>query len=232
MSCVIPWMAAEAETTPKREKRVGLGRKPPQRAERLRETPCAAARLPAHQFPGTPKETPADREERQEEAATAQAAVKPWMEESRYAEYERRVYRGRTVTMLRRYMRYALETGRVPSLLGAEFFRSRVTRYRMASFEDRVIFVHDMDACLARLDELSRQVLGRVVLQEYEHEEAARLWGCTRMTVHRKLLEALDKLIEILLEVGLLESFPEEAGKSCQEGEIDEFFVSDCEDGK
>jgi hypothetical protein len=38
-------------------------------------------------------------------------------------ERERRIYRARTVTMLRRYMRYSIETGRVPSLLGREFFR-------------------------------------------------------------------------------------------------------------
>src|SRR3974390_2514596 len=33
-------------------------------------------------------------------------------------ERERRIYRGRTVRMLRRYMLYSIETGRLPSLLG------------------------------------------------------------------------------------------------------------------
>jgi len=121
-------------------------------------------------------------------------------------ERERRIYRGRTVAMLRRYMRYSMETGRLPSLVGKEFFRSNVTKYRVTTFEDRVIFVHDMERCLGRLDEFAREVLARVVLQEYEHEEAARMFGCTRMTVHRKLLEALDALSEILLEVELLDS--------------------------
>ena len=147
-------------------------------------------------------------------------------------ERERRTYHGRTVGMLRRYMRYSIETGRLPSLLGREFFRAKVTSYRVTTLEDRVIFVHDMDTCLGRLDEFSRQVLARVVLQEYEHEEAARLLGCTRMTLHRKLLEALDRLSEILVSVKLLDVLPGRLEKSCQGGENEDFLVSDCEDGE
>ncbi len=145
---------------------------------------------------------------------------------------ERRIYRARTVGMLRRYMRYSIETGRLPSLVGREFFRSNVTKYQVTTFEDRVIFVHDVETCLQRLDEFSRQVLGRVVLQEYGHEEAARLLGCTRMTVHRKLLEALDTLTDILLEVELLDPLSTRARKSCQGGETSDFLVSDCEKDK
>lgn len=145
---------------------------------------------------------------------------------------ERRIYRGRTVAMLRRYMRYSIETGRLPSLLGREFFRTQVTSYTVVTFEDRVIFVHDMEKCLGRLDEFSREVLGRIVLQEYEHEEAARLLGCTRMTVHRQLVNGLDRLSDILVEVGLLETFSSNSRKPCQGGKEDEFFVSSCEDEK
>jgi hypothetical protein len=65
----------------------------------------------------------------------------------------RRTYRGRVVAMLRRYMRYSIETGRLPSLLRREFFRAKVTSYTVVTFEDRVIFVHDMERCLDRLDE-------------------------------------------------------------------------------
>jgi predicted DNA-binding protein (UPF0251 family) len=145
---------------------------------------------------------------------------------------ELRIYRGRTVAMLRRYMQYSIETGRLPSLLGREFFRAKVTSYRVTTLEDRVIFVHDMETCLGRMDEFSRQVLARVVLQEYEHEEAAQLLGCTRMTVHRKLLEALDRLSEILVAVKLLDALPSRSRKSCQEGETSDFLVSDCEQGE
>ena len=134
--------------------------------------------------------------------------------------------------MLRRYMRYSIETGRLPSLLGKEFFRAKVSSYTVVTFEDRVIFVHDMETCLERLDEFSRQVLRRVVLQEYEQEEAAQLMGCTRMTVHRKLVEALDSLSDILLEVGLLEGLNPNREKPCQGGLRGVFFVSDCEQDK
>jgi len=148
------------------------------------------------------------------------------------SERERRIYRGRTVAMLRRYMRYSMETGRLPSLLGREFFRAKVTSYTVVTFEDRVIFVHDVERCLEKLDEFSRRVLARIVLQEYEQEDAARLLGCTRMTVHRKLVEALDALSDIFLEVDLLEPVLSHDKKSCQEGKTDEFSLSDCEESK
>ena len=70
--------------------------------------------------------------------------------------------------MLRRYMRYSIETGRLPSLLGREFFRAKVTSYTVVTFEDRVIFVHDMEKCLDRLDEFSRQLIARHILQEHD----------------------------------------------------------------
>src|SRR5438876_933901 len=57
------------------------------------------------------------------------------------------IYRDRTTAMLRRYFRLSVELGRLPSLLGREFFRARVTSYRMHSFEDAVIFVHDVENC-------------------------------------------------------------------------------------
>lgn len=158
------------------------------------------------------------------------------MENAAWALYEqrreRRIYRARTVAMLRRYMRYSMETGRLPSLVGREYFRSKVTKYQMATFEDRVIFVHDMERCLEQLDDFGRDVLGRIVLQEYGHEDAARLLGCTRMTVHRKLLESLDQLSDILISVDLLDTLRPGVDKSCQGGEEDNFLLSSCKDGK
>ena len=57
-------------------------------------------------------------------------------------------YRRRTVALLRRYARASVEVGRLPSLLGREFFRSRVTSYTMRNFEDVVIFVADMEKAI------------------------------------------------------------------------------------
>lgn len=158
------------------------------------------------------------------------------LENAAWALYEqqrqRRIYRSRTVGMLRRYMRYAMETGRLPSLVGREYFRSKITKYQMATFEDRVIFVHDMERCLEQLDDFGREVLGRIVLQEYGQEDAARLLGCTRMTVHRKLLESLDLLSDILLSVDLLDVVRPSVEKPCQGGQEDHFLLSYCKDGK
>ena len=46
-----------------------------------------------------------------------------YCEEDYETEKARRIYRGRTVAMLRKYMRYSIETGRLPSLLGREFLQ-------------------------------------------------------------------------------------------------------------
>jgi DNA-directed RNA polymerase specialized sigma24 family protein len=121
------------------------------------------------------------------------------------AQRARRIYRGRTVAMLRRYMRYSIETGRLPSLLGREFFRTQVTSYTVVTFEDRVIFVHDMEKCLERLDEFSRQIIARHVLQEHDQEATGRLLGCSERTVRTYVPIVIDLFSEILLEVGLLE---------------------------
>jgi hypothetical protein len=37
------------------------------------------------------------------------------------------LYRERTIALLRRYLRISIEVGRLPSLLGRELFRSKVT---------------------------------------------------------------------------------------------------------
>src|SRR5208282_3106417 len=66
-------------------------------------------------------------------------------------EMELWTYRRRTVALLRRYARASVEVGRLPSLLGREFFRSRVTSYTMRNFEDVVIFVADMERAIGKL---------------------------------------------------------------------------------
>lgn len=153
-------------------------------------------------------------------------------QESWELERVRRIYRGRTVGMLRRYMRYSIETGRLPSLLGREFFRAKVTSYTVVTFEDRVIFVHDMERCLEKLDEFSRQLIARHILQEHDQAATARLLNCGERTVRTWVPIALDLLSEILLDVGLLEDVGSNPEKSCQGGKMGEIFVSRCEQGK
>ncbi len=143
-----------------------------------------------------------------------------------------RAYRRRTVSMLRRYLRYSLETGRVPSLLGGEYFRTGVTSYGVVTFEDRVIFVHDMESCLQRLGEFSLQLIARHTLQEHDLEATARLLQCNEKTIRRAIPVALDQLSEILLEVGLLDKIKPTEENSCQGGKSDEILASDCEESE
>ena len=162
--------------------------------------------------------------------------------EDRMLDPELSLYRDYTIAMLRRYFRMSIELGRLPSILGREFFRAKVTSYRMHSFEDVVILVHDVDKCISRLDPFSQQLIARVILQEHTHEEAAQVMGCSRKTISRLMPEALDKLSEIFLRTGILRklsndseveaarepktqvSAAEPASESgCQEGEEDEW---------
>jgi hypothetical protein len=158
---------------------------------------------------------------------TAEPWAADWRDEASWElERTRKIYRARTVAMLRRYMRYSMETGRLPSLLGREFFRAKVTSYTVVTFEDRVIFVHDMEKCLEKLDEFSRQLIARHILQEHDQAATGKLLNCTERTVRTYVPITLDLLSEILLEVGLLEPQGTKAENSCQGGRTGEISVS------
>jgi hypothetical protein len=216
MSNVIAWMAAEAERP-----EIGASAGFPRRTRHREEQP-SAQRLPAPQFSAT--------EATQDTLEPTSAEPRQQAEEDR--ERERRTYRGRTVAMLRRYMRYSIETGRLPSLLGREFFRAKVTSYTVVTFEDRVIFVHDMEKCLERLDEFSRQLIARHILQEHDQAATGKLLHCTERTIRTYVPVVLDLLSEILLDAGLMERLDSVQRNSCQEGEREQNLSSDCEDGK
>jgi len=139
------------------------------------------------------------------------------------------LYRDRTTAILLRFLRLSVETGRLPSLLGREFFRTHVISHTLTSFEDIVIFVHDIERCISRLDPLSARLIAKSSLQGFSCDEAARLEGCSRWTVLRKYRDAIDKLSEILLKVGILnriEPLPDDDNDACQEAESDEKLLT------
>jgi hypothetical protein len=121
---------------------------------------------------------------------------------------ELRMYRAHTLGLLRRYFRMSLELGRLPSLIGREFFRARVSSYRSASFEDLVIFVTDVERCVEELEGRAQQAIVRVVFQEYTVLEAGRLLACNERTVRLRLANGLDRLSRAFLRRGLLRPFP------------------------
>jgi hypothetical protein len=143
-------------------------------------------------------------------------------------------YRRRTIALLRRYARASVEVGRLPSLLGREFFRSRVTSYTMRNFEDVVIFVTDMERAIEKLNPVEQKLLGMYVLEEYTVPEVARLLGCNQRMVERSIQDALDQLSQILLAEGLMDKLPVgiRGRKSCQEGKNCNFDVSHSNEGK
>jgi AraC-like DNA-binding protein len=135
----------------------------------------------------------AQKEEQAEQPATTQAPV------------EMAFYRKYTEGMLRRYMYRSMEIGRVPSLLGDFSFRGRSSNRKAYTFEDSVIFVYDVERCLARLNRLERELVGRIALQEYTLAETAALTGMSIRTVVRRYSEALDRLTQVFLQLELLQ---------------------------
>ena len=114
-------------------------------------------------------------------------------------------YRKYTEAMLRRYVRLSLEVGRVPSLLGRELFRGKVTSYRMESFEDVVIFCHDVERCLQRLSPGEQHLMDYIALKQYTVVETAGLLRVEPRRIVRRYCRAVDRLTRIFLEVKLLD---------------------------
>lgn len=138
-------------------------------------------------------------------------------------------YRKYTEALLRRYMKMAMEVGKVPSLLGREMFRGNVSNCRVTSFEDVVIFVHDMERCLDKLTPGQQHLLRRIALQEYTQGETSAMLGISLRTVVRRYSETLDVVTRMLLEKGLLQPLAIEGagkagsccGKPCQAPTLD-----------
>jgi hypothetical protein len=113
-------------------------------------------------------------------------------------------YRKYSEGMLRRYVRLSLEAGRAPSFLGRDMFRGRVTNYTVHGFDDVVIFVHDVEQCIAALEEGDQYLIRRIALQEYTQGETAKMLGLTLRTLGRRYNESLDRLTRLFLDRGLL----------------------------
>jgi hypothetical protein len=248
MNDYVAWIAAEADLPGQAKEGVPARRV---KSESASNPEISLQGLVAHQVPArlvTPESTeiPSLAENAKDGAAsesvepsTDECLIPAELESAAETEYrnfqedrERRVYRGRTVAMLRKYLRYSIETGRLPSVLGGESFRAKMTTYSVVTFEDRVIFVHDMEKCLGRLDEFSRQLIARHILQEHDQEATGKLLHCTERTVRTYVPVVLDLFSQILVEVGMLERLDSNSEKSCQGGKTGPFSVSDCEEGK
>jgi len=115
------------------------------------------------------------------------------------------IYRQYTILLLRRYFRLSVDMGRLPSVLGREFFRAKVTSYKMHTFEDAVVFVHDMERCVEKLTEEDKRLLAGIVLMDYSQSEIAKLLGISRGAIARRYHSMLDRLTGLLVETGVID---------------------------
>lgn len=130
-------------------------------------------------------------------------------------------YRKYTEALLRRYLRVSTEIGRVPSVMGRELFRGNVSHYKAEGFEDAVILCADIERCLAKLRKYDQQIIKRIAIQGYTHEEAAPMLGITFKTCVVNYGIALDRLTELFLKGRLLE--PQ---RCCQDPEMVENWLN------
>jgi hypothetical protein len=166
----------------------------------------AALQLPATWQSERPRAAWPENEDRgkEENAADLAAAEFATNESDEGPAVSLRFHRQHTARLLRRYLYASMQVGRVPSLLGVPVGRGWASSRPIRTFEDALIFVLDVEQCLSRLDWLDRELLCRVVLQEYTQAETAALLGMSARTISYRLPQAVDRLTERLLEAGLL----------------------------
>jgi hypothetical protein len=113
-------------------------------------------------------------------------------------------YRSQTLAIVRHFFEVSCQIGRLPSILGREFFRARVTHHAIPSFEDQALFVYDVERAIGRLNERDAEVIALVGLFHYSLDEAATVLGRPRSTVYDRFSGSVDRLAELFLEAGLL----------------------------
>jgi hypothetical protein len=114
-------------------------------------------------------------------------------------------YRKYTEALLRKYLRMSMEAGKVPSLMKQEMFRGKVTSYQLGNFDDVVIFLHDVDRCIEKLDLELQELITRIALEGYNMGETAVLLALPPRTTIRRYGIAIDRLTRILLDVKILQ---------------------------
>ena len=149
-------------------------------------------------------------------------------EESWETERVGKIYRKRTVAMLRRYMRYSIETGRLPSLLGREFFRAKVTAYTVVTFQQPHVEQNLSQRIHGQWSQTPHRLL-IAVQQTSRRPSIVFLQDMPGDQLSRKLVQLLQAPLHVMHKDHRLDTIPE---NSCQGGEERENHVSSCEDGE
>jgi hypothetical protein len=119
-------------------------------------------------------------------------------------------FRGQTLALVRHFFEISSQLGRISSLLGREFFRSRVSHHAIPSFEEQAVFARDVELCLERLSKDNLEIVTLMGFYGLSDEEVAAMIHSSRTYVRQWFAEAVDALSEIFLTAGLLhESNPD-----------------------
>jgi len=113
-------------------------------------------------------------------------------------------FRGQTLALVRHFFEISSQLGRISSLLGREFFRSRVSHHSIPSFEDQAVFARDVELCLERLSRDNAEIITLMGLYDLSDEEVATMIHSSRTYAREWFAEAVDALSEIFLSSGLL----------------------------
>lgn len=113
-------------------------------------------------------------------------------------------YRGQALGIVRHFFEMSCQLGRLPSILGREFFRAKVSHHAIPSFEDQALFAHDVQRSLMKLGEAEIKVLTLVGLYDLNLDEAAKLLGWSPGYISQRFGEALARLTQVFLDSGVL----------------------------
>jgi hypothetical protein len=113
-------------------------------------------------------------------------------------------FRAQTIAIVRHFFEISCQVGRLPSILGREFFHAKVSHHSIPSFEDQALFVHDIERCLLKLDVEDARMVTMVGLYDFSKEEVAAMLRRCRSWVGEHYIDALDSLSQIFLEAGVL----------------------------
>ncbi len=113
-------------------------------------------------------------------------------------------FRSQTLAMVRHYFELSSQFGRLPSLMGREFFRAKVSHHAIPSFEEHAVFVRDIELCIGRLSAEHQEIVTIAGIYHFTHEEIAQMLHMSRSSVSVWFAEALDALSEIFLKARVL----------------------------
>lgn len=113
-------------------------------------------------------------------------------------------YRGQALAIVRHFLEMSCQLGRLPSILGREFFRAKVSHHAIPSFEDQALFAHDIQQSLIKLNADEMRVLTLIGLYDLSLDEAAKILHWSAGHISLRFAEALARLTQIFLDTGVL----------------------------